>query len=79
MPRTPDEPTPQQVLDYLEVCEPYTVSDIKDEFNESSRWTIQRRLDSLVDSNKISKKRHSENRVTYWIKQENKDNTSQEH
>lgn len=66
VPRTPEEPTPQQVLDEMIPCEPYTVSDLRDEFDDASRWTVQRRLDSLVEDGEVSKKKHSENRVSYW-------------
>lgn len=67
IPRQPEEPTPQQVLETMNRCEPYTVSDLRDDFSDASRWTIQRRLDALVDDSKLSKKKHSENRVSYWI------------
>jgi len=40
--------------------------DFVDEF-EASRWTVQRRLNSLVESGDIQKKQHGETRVTYWI------------
>lgn len=67
VPRTPEEPTPQQVLEEMNRCEPYTVSDLEDKFSDASRWTVQRRLDSLVESGEISKKKHSETRASYWI------------
>jgi len=67
VPRTPEEPTPQQVLSQMNCCEPYTVSDLQDEFADASRWTLQRRLDTLVDDGELSKKKHTENRVSYWI------------
>lgn len=67
VPRTPDEPTPSQVLEEMSECEPYTVSDLQDAFPEASRWTIQRRLDNLVEDDEIRKKKHTENRVSYWI------------
>lgn len=67
VPRTPEEPTPQQVLEQMDPCEPYTVSDLQDAFANASRWTIQRRLDALVDDGELSKKKHTENRVSYWI------------
>ncbi|AFH22007.1 hypothetical protein OSG_eHP14_00135 [environmental Halophage eHP-14] len=67
VPRTPDEPTPEQVLEEMTVCEPYTVSDLVDEFGDASRWTVQRRLDTLVEDGEVSKKKHTENRVSYWI------------
>jgi len=51
----------------MEVCEPYIVSDLENEWEDASRWTIQRRLDTLVDEGKIQKKKHAKNRVSYWI------------
>lgn len=67
VPRTPDEPTPQQVLEEMNPCEPYTVSDLQDLYPDASRWTLQRRLDTLVEDGEVSKKKHTENRVSYWI------------
>lgn len=66
VPRTPDDPSPEAVLAAMEVCEPYTVGDLTEQF-DASRWTIQRRLETLHDQNKIRKKKHSENRVSWWI------------
>ena len=66
MPREPDEPTAQQLLSAMSPCEPYMAKDFVDEF-EASRWTVQRRLNSLVESGDIQKKQHGETRVTYWI------------
>ena len=65
--RTPEEPTPKQVLGEMSLCEPYTVSDLADAFSNASRWTAQRRLDSLVEDGELSKKKHTKNRVSYWI------------
>ena len=67
VPRTPEEPSPKQVLDEMNPCEPYTVSDLQNVFSDASRWTIQRRLDKLAENGEIGKKKHAENRVTYWI------------
>ncbi|WP_092814023.1 MarR family transcriptional regulator [Halopenitus malekzadehii] len=67
MPRQPEEPTPEQVLAEMSVCEPYTVGELVDIFDDASRWTIQRRLETLEDNGEISKKKHAENRVTFWI------------
>lgn len=67
MPKEPEEPTPQQVLQEMNPCEPYTVSDLVDRFEDASRWTIQRRLDTLVEKGDASKKKHTKNRVSYWI------------
>lgn len=67
VPRQPDEPTPQQVLEEMDTCEPYTVNELQDLFDDVSRWTIQRRLDSLHGDGLVNKKKHTENRVSYWI------------
>ena len=66
-PRQPGEPTPEQVFAEMNPCEPYSVSNIVDTFEDTSRWTVQRRLNTLVEDGKISKKKHGENRVSYWI------------
>jgi len=67
VPRQPEEPTPQQVLNEMCVCEPYTVQDLQQLFEDTSRWTIQRRLETLTEDGEIQRKKHSENRVSYWI------------
>lgn len=65
--RQPEEPTPEQVRGEMYPCEPYTVKDFEAIFEDTSRWTIQRRLDTLVEDDVIEKKKHAENRVSYWI------------
>jgi uncharacterized protein VirK/YbjX len=70
VPRTPEEPTPEQVRSEMNTCEPYTVSDLQDTFKDASRWTIQRRLDTLVEDGQVAKKKHSETRASYWIARE---------
>lgn len=67
MPRSPDEPTPEKVLDAMDRCESYNVSDLRSEFEDTSRWTIQRRLDDLVDQGRIQKKKHDNGNVSYWV------------
>jgi DNA-binding HxlR family transcriptional regulator len=66
VPRTPEEPTPDAVFEEMTPCEPYTTSDLLAAF-DTSRWTVQRRLDTLVDDGRVNKKKHAENRVTYWV------------
>lgn len=66
VPRTPEEPTPEDVLDEMNVCEPYTVGELTETFEDASRWTVQRRLDTLVENGNVRKKKHSANRVAYW-------------
>jgi hypothetical protein len=67
VPRQPEEPTREQVLAAMEACEPYTVKDFEGLFENTSRWTIQRRLDHLHDEGEIRKKKHGGTKVTYWI------------
>lgn len=67
VPRTPDEPTAAAIRDAMAVCEPYIVSDLESEFPDASRWTIQRRLDALVQAGEVKKKKHNPTRVSYWI------------
>jgi DNA-binding HxlR family transcriptional regulator len=67
VPRAPEEPTTNQVLEVMNSCEPYVVADLQDEFSDASRWTLQRRLDALVENGKLQKKKHTSNRVSYWI------------
>lgn len=67
VPRQPEEPTPEQVLEEMRPCEPYTVGDLVETFDDTSRWTIQRRLESLREDDKVRKKKHSENRVSWWV------------
>lgn len=67
VPRPPSDPTPDAVFDEMQPCEPYVVADLVDRFDDASRWTIQRRLESLHDDGRIRRKKHGENRVSYWI------------
>lgn len=67
VPRTPSDPTPEAVLEEMQPCEPYTAGDLTDLFEDVSRWTIQRRLETLHESDAICKKKHADNRVTWWI------------
>ena len=66
VPRQPEEPTPEQVLEEMRRCEPYTASDFEELFGDVSRWTIQRRLETLYDDGRVNKKKHAENRVSWW-------------
>lgn len=51
-------------------CEPYTVKDFEAIFDDTSRWTIQRRLDTLHEDERVNNKKHAENRVSWWITDE---------
>jgi len=67
VPREPEEPSPSEVLQEMEACEPYTVSDFETIFDDTSRWTIQRRLETLREKGDVEKKKHAENRVSWWV------------
>lgn len=67
MARQPEEPSQEQVLSAMMPCEPYMVKDFEEMFDDTSRWTLQRRLNSLVEDDRVNKKEHGETRVTYWV------------
>lgn len=66
VPRTPESPSAGEVLMAMENCEPYTASELADEFEDVSSRTIQRRLESLRASGLVHKKKHHERRVSWW-------------
>jgi len=66
VPRQPEDPQPEDLLNEMRVCEPCTTSDLVDKF-DASRWTIQRRLETLYEEGEVEKKKHDENRVSWWI------------
>lgn len=70
VPRTPEEPTPSDILEEMEPCTPYTAADFLDH-HDISRWTIRRRLETLHEEGLIRRKKHSNNVLTYWIYPEN--------
>ncbi|MFB6103419.1 MAG: hypothetical protein ABEJ73_12765 [Haloplanus sp.] len=43
------------------------VKDFEEMFDDTSRWTLQRRLNTLVEDGEVNKKEHGETRVTYWV------------
>jgi hypothetical protein len=67
MARQPEEPSPEQVLSAMMPCESYMMKDFEEMFDDTSRWTLQRRLNALVDAGEVNKKEHGETRVTYWV------------
>ena len=67
VPRPQKEPTAEQVRAAMTVGEPYTTGDLTTQFEDVSRWTIQRRLELLHDDGAIHKKTHAENRVSWWV------------
>lgn len=66
VPRKPEEPSRESVLEKMDLYEPYSAGDLAEVFDDVSRWTIQRRLESLHEEGKVHKKKHSSNRVSYW-------------
>ena len=54
-------------------CEPHSSDShslphaVQNAFEDTSRWTVQHRLDTLVQDGEVKKKKHGENRVSYWI------------
>lgn len=65
--RTPEEPTPADVLNVMDVCEPYSAGELAGRFENASRWTIQDRLETLNGQGHIRKKKHNDRRVSWWI------------
>lgn len=70
MPRTPEDPSPQEVYMAMAEGEPYTAGELHEIFEKKydvSRWTIKRRLDDLANDGFIERKEHSEGRVSFWV------------
>lgn len=65
VPRTPEAPSPDDVLGAMNVCEPYTVGELVEQF-DASRWTVMRRLETLEERGAVAKKKHAENRVSWY-------------
>jgi len=66
--RPRSEPTTKQVLEEMVVNRCYVVADLVAAFEDDydpSRWTIQNRLDELVEEDKIIRREHANSRVTY--------------
>jgi predicted ArsR family transcriptional regulator len=68
VPRTPDGPTKQDILAEMRPCESYKAADINEQFSDVSRWTIQRRLDSLHAAGDVEKKKHADDSVSWFIR-----------
>lgn len=67
VPRTPEGPTAEDVVSEMRSCEPYKASDLTEVFDDVSRWTIQRRLESLHDDGRIERKKHADGSVSWWV------------
>lgn len=65
MPRTTESPTHEEVLEAMADCEPYWAGELADKL-DSSRRTLHRRLDDLVEDGEINKKSYGERRVVFW-------------
>ena len=66
VPRTPDDPDPEDILAEMDPGTPYTVADFEGRW-DVSRWTIRRRLEELHEEGEIQRRKHSDNVVTWWI------------
>lgn len=64
VPRSPEDPTPEQVFESMVPGRCYVVADLVAEF-DASRWTVRDRLVSLSDSERIIRREHANDRVTY--------------
>lgn len=65
MPRTPEDPTPDAVLEAMDNCVPYWAGELADTL-DASRRTVARRLNDLAERDDIKKKSHGDRRVVYW-------------
>lgn len=68
VPRPPEEPTPEQVYDAMDAGRCYVVADLVETVGErfdKNRWTIRRRLETLVEDGQIVKYDHANDSVTY--------------
>lgn len=67
VPRPPEDPTPDDVYEYMADGRCYVVADLVEEFSDTdaSRWTLQNRLDELAEEGRIEKRKHANERVTY--------------
>ena len=64
VPRSPEEPTPDQVYDEMVPGRCYVVADLEARF-EASRWTVRDRLETLDKMDRIDKQDHENRTVTY--------------
>ncbi len=62
-----EKPTPEEVREQMQEGEPYTVSDLLDEFDATPRETLQQRLETLAGEGEVRRKQHGSDRVSYWI------------
>jgi len=67
VPREPEDPAPQQIYLAMDEGEPYTVKELWEQFPDAPRWTIRDRLEQLVEDGFLQKKKHTQQRASYWI------------
>lgn len=53
------------LVEEMEVCEPYSARDLA-EATDNPRRTVDHHLRMLADDGKIERKKHAENRVTWY-------------
>lgn len=65
VPRPVGSPTPEEVLETMTPQEPYVVSDLVGEFEDTNKSTIRNRLEYLTDEGQVRRKKHASQTVTY--------------
>lgn len=75
VPRGTEYPGAENVFNAMEPCEPYSVGDLVSHFGEddTTRWTIERRLETLHEQGRVRRKKHSANRVSWWVEPDAED------
>ena len=62
------------LLDVMATCEPYTASELAERLDEPRR-TVSYNLEQLKDQGIVSKKKHSQRTVTWWIESDRREGT----
>jgi len=68
VPRPRDPPLPDEVLRKMETGRCYVVADLVSEFEDEydpARGTVRNRLEYLVETDKVTRRKHSNDTVTY--------------
>jgi len=66
VPRTPEAPTPDDILEVMDACEPYSAGELAAKLGDTSKPTIYRRLETLHERGRVNKKMAGGSAV-YWI------------
>lgn len=65
-----EKPSVKEVFESMNTVEPYTVGELSEEFDNAKRWSIRNRLEKLYEAGVIERKKHAQNRVSYWVEPE---------